>query len=193
MNTAILLSQINQYVTLNEAETSYLESIVITRSFKKNEVIVQSGEPARYLILVNAGFLMTYYTDKDNVDHVVQFASNGWWTGDLYSLAQDVPTIYTTKALTDGEVLLLPKLAHNQLLEKYTKFEKYFRIIFHNALIRLQFRFIENYSTTTEERYLAFRARYPNIEQHVAQKYIASYLGITPEFLSKIRKKLSRG
>src|SRR3954469_2323066 len=126
MNTAILLANINQYVTLDEAETSYLESIVITRSFKKNEVIVQCGEPARYLILVNEGFVMSYYTDKDNLDHVVQFASNGWWAGDLYSLAENTPTIYTTKGLTDGEVLLLPKLAHNQLLEKYTKFEKYF-------------------------------------------------------------------
>lgn len=193
MNTAILLANINQYITLDEAETSYLESIVITRSFKKNEVIVECGEPARYLILVNAGFVMSYYTDKEDVDHVVQFASNGWWTGDLYSLAENAPTIYTTKGLTDGEVLLLPKLAHNQLLEKYVKFEKYFRIIFHNALMRLQFRFIENYSTTTEERYLAFRTRFPDMEQHVPQKYIASYLGITPEFLSKIRRKLSKG
>ena len=190
MNTDIILSQISQFVALEDTEAKYLESLLIPRTFKQGELIVESGGPARYLIFVNDGYLMTYYTDKNDFDHVVQFARTGWWTGDLHSLSNDIPTIYSTKGLTDGEVLLLPKLAHDHLLEKYINFERYFRIIFQNSLMRLQFRMIESYSTTAEERYLAFREKHPKMEQYVSQKYIASFLGITPEFLSKIRRKL---
>jgi len=93
--------------------------------------------------------------------------------------------------LCDGEVLLLPRSAQNQLFEVYTKFEHYFRVTFQNSLLRQQFRFIETYSQSAEERYQAFIAAYPKIEQYAPQKQIASYLGITPQFLSKIRKKLA--
>jgi hypothetical protein len=78
----------------------------------------------------------------------------------------------------------------DQLLERLPKFERYFRIIFQNSLITHQNRIIQSYSSTADERYLAFREKYPNLEQYVPLKYIASYLGITPEFLSKIRRKL---
>jgi CRP-like cAMP-binding protein len=192
MNTEVILSHINEYISLDEAEAAFLSASLIPRSMKAGELIVESGEPARYMIFVNAGYLMTYYTDNEGLDHVVQFASTGWWSGDLFSLKENTPTIYSTRALSAGEVLLFPKAAQDQILEKYPKFERYFRILFHNALVRLQFRIIENYSATAEARYLSFRTRFPNMEQHVSQKHIASYLGITPEFLSKIRRKLQQ-
>jgi hypothetical protein len=84
----------------------------------------------------------------------------------------------------------LPKTSVDQLLEKYVKFERYFRILYQNSLVTQQHRVILSYSATAEERYLSFREKYPTLEQFVPQKYIASYLGITPEFLSKIRRKL---
>ncbi|SEW05652.1 cAMP-binding domain of CRP or a regulatory subunit of cAMP-dependent protein kinases [Chitinophaga sp. YR573] len=192
MNIDVIVSHINSYVTLNEEEVRALSSSLISKTIKQGELIVESGEPARYMIFMNAGYVMTYYTDKDGFDHVIQFASTGWWSGDLYSLSENKPTIYSTRALSAGEVLLFPKAAQDQLLDKYPKFERYFRILFHNALMRLQFRIIENYSATAESRYLSFRERFPGMEQHVSQKHIASYLGITPEFLSKTRKKLQQ-
>jgi CRP-like cAMP-binding protein len=192
MNSATILSHINQLVKLDKIETDFLESILIARPFKQGELIVKSGEAARYMIYVNRGYLMTYYTDNEGADHVVQFSAGGWWCGDIYSLSQNPTTIYSTKGLTEGEVLLLPRLAQLQLFEKYIKFEKYFRILFQNSLMRQQLRFIESYSSPAEERYLAFRTSYPDLENFVSQKYIASYLGITPEFLSKIRKRLLR-
>jgi hypothetical protein len=78
-------------------------------------------------------------------------------------------------------------------LENYIQFERYFRILFQNALLRQQLCFVENYTATSEERYQALTTTYPEIEKFVPQKHIASYLGITPEFLSKIRKKISQG
>lgn len=189
MNSHTILHNINQTVQLDQHEIELLESVLIKRPFKQNELIVESGDPARYMMFVNAGYLMTYFTDKEGTDQVVQFASAGWWVGDIYSLSKEAHTRYTTKGLCDGELLLLPRLAHNQLLDTYTKFERYFRITFQNSLLRQQLRFIDSHSTSAEERYLSFITTYPNIQQYVPQKYIASYLGITPEFLSKIRRK----
>jgi CRP-like cAMP-binding protein len=190
MDISPILTNINQVVQLDSAESAYLGSVLIPRPFKQGELIVKSGDTARYMMFVNSGYIMSYYTDQLGNDHVVQFAANGWWCGDIYSLSQNPTTIYSTKGLTDGELLLLPRSAQDSLFEKYNKFERYFRITFQNSVIRHQLRFIEGYSTTAEERYQKFISTYPNLEQHVAQKYIASYLGITPEFLSKLRKRL---
>lgn len=187
----MILAQVGEQMSLGDAEKSFFESILISRPFKQGETIIESGDTARYMMFVNSGYLMTYFSDKDGNDHVIQFARDGWWCADIYSLSANAKTPYTTKCLSDGEVLLLPRLAHLQLLEKYPRFEKYFRLMFQASVMRQQWRLVENYADTAEERYLSFINKYPGMEQYVPQKYIASYLGITPEFLSKVRKKLA--
>ena len=191
MNTNTILANIYQYVQLNEEETAFLESILIARPFKQGELIVRAGDTARYLMYVNDGYVMTYHTGKDGLDHVIQFASSGWWCGDIYSLSKEPNTLFSTKGLCDGELLLLPRLVHSQLLEKYSKMERYFRMLFQHVVIRQQLRFLESYTDSAEDRYTKFINTYPGMEQYVPQKYIASYLGITPEFLSKVRKKIA--
>jgi CRP-like cAMP-binding protein len=189
MNCDLIFENIGGVVKLTEEEKSFFESVLIERPFTQGEVIIKSGENARYMMFVNAGYIMSYYTDKEGTDHVIQFATQGWWGGDIYSLSPDPTTVFTTKALSDGELLLLPRSAHEQLFAKYPVFERYFRIQFQRSVIRNQLRFIENYSADAETRYQAFLQRFPGMEQYVPQKHIASYLGITPEFLSKIRKR----
>jgi CRP-like cAMP-binding protein len=157
---------------------------------RQGEMLEKPGQPTKYFIHVVSGCLMTYYTDKEDVDHVIQFAQAGWWTGDTASLTKQIPSIYATRALADTEVLLLPQAGLDHLLETHLKFEKYFRILFQNSLVTHQNRLIQNLSATAEERYQAFVKKYPSLEQYVPQKHIASYLGITPEFLSKIRRKM---
>lgn len=132
---------------------------------------------------------MTFFTDKEGNDQVIQFATSGWWTGDLHSLTTQQPSIYTTRALADSEVMLLPKVRMEELLERYPVFERYFRIMFQNSLVTHQNRIIEAFAITAEDRYTRFQKKYPQLEQYVPLKYIASYLGITPEFLSKIRRR----
>ena len=192
MNSDSILANINNHVRLSNDETEFLKLVLIARPFKQGEVIVKAGDPARYLMFVNAGYIMTYYTDDEGTDHVIQFATEGWWAGDLYSLSKENNTLYSTKGLCDGELLLLPRLAQDQLLANYANMERYFRIQFQNTVIRHQLRFLKSHTDTAEERYREFTETYPRMEQYVAQKYIASYLGITPEFLSKVRKKLSQ-
>lgn len=192
MNCDSLLSHIHQFVQLNEEEIAALKAVLISRPFRQGDMMVRSGDTAGYLMYVCSGYILTYITDDDGTERVVQIATEGWWAPDLFSLTNQAKTTYSTRGLCNGEVLLFPKLAQNYLLEKFIKFERYFRIIFQESLIRQQSRFIETFSTPAGERYLAYVARFPGIEQFVPQKYIASYLGITPQFLSKIRKKQSR-
>jgi CRP-like cAMP-binding protein len=190
MNTDGILAGIERYVQLETKDSALFTSLLLPLRMKQHEFVEQSGEQSRYFIHVSSGCLMSYYTDNEGSDHVLQFATAGWWTGDLHSFTKQVPSIYSTRALADSEVLLLPKSHMDQLLNEAPVFEKYFRIIFQNSLITHQNRIIQSYSSTAEERYLAFREKYSTLEQYVPLKYIASYLGITPEFLSKVRRKL---
>jgi len=190
MDTFHLLKSISKHITLDAEEEKYLKSILLPMTMKQNEFIENTNEVTRYFINVNEGCLMTYYTDKEANDHVLQFATAGWWTGDLNSFTNGAPSIYSTKALTDSKVLLIPKIQMDELLKRFPKFEKYFRIIFQNSLITHQQRILRNLSMSAEERYQYFLQKYPTLEQFVPQKHIASYLGITPEFLSKIRRKM---
>jgi len=182
MNCDSLLSHINQFVQLNDEETMALKSVLISRPFRQGEMMVKSGDIAGYLMYVCSGYILTYVHAKDGTEQVIQIATEGWWTN----------TSYSTKGLCDGEVLLFPKLAQNLLFEKYIKFERYFRIIFQESLIRQQSRILDEFTVTAAQRYNNFIERFSGIEKCVPQKYIASYLGITPQFLSKIRKSIKR-
>jgi CRP-like cAMP-binding protein len=189
-NSSSVLSAFAKHVVLTEDESNFLLSVIVPQRIKQGEVVESAGEITRYFIYVGSGCLLSYYTDKQGNEHVIQFAMTGWWTGDIHSYTKGQPSIFTTKALTDSEVWLIPKASLDLLLEKYPKFERYFRIIFQNSLVTHQFRLMQSYSATAEERYLSFLDKYPTLEQYIPQKYIASYLGMTPEFLSKIRRKL---
>jgi len=189
MNTSEILSQINRHISLDEREGLYFSSLLIHAKIKQGDYLEKVGSVTQSFIHVESGCLMSYYTDKEGDDHVLQFATAGWWTGDLQSFTKQQPAIYSTRALAESSVFYLPKADMDQLLERYPKFEKYFRILFQNSLITHQDRILQNISDTAEDRYEHFRQKYPSLEQYVPLKYIASYLGITPEFLSKIRRR----
>jgi len=184
-----ILSHITRNVQLTKEEEQFFISLLLPLKLKQGEFAEKAGEVTHNFIHVNAGCLMTYFTDKEGNDQVIQFATSGWWTGDLHSLTTQQPSIYTTRALADSEVLLLPKVRMEELLERHPIFERYFRIMFQNSLVTHQNRIIEAFAFTAEDRYTNFQKKYPHLEQFVPLKYIASYLGITPEFLSKIRRK----
>lgn len=188
----LILAAIQQHIKLNQTEQGILLSLLEARGVKSGEFVEKAGDPSQYFIFVNMGCLMAYYTDDEGVERVIQFATSSWWTGDLHSFTKCEPSIYSTRALADSEVLMITRPNLDKLLEQVPVLEKYFRILFQNSLIAHQHRIVQTLSATAEERYESFRERYPSLEQFVPQKYIASYLGVTPEFLSKIRKRLSK-
>lgn len=185
-----ILAAVEKHIPLDDSERGAFFSVLASRQVKTGEFVEKVAEPSLYFIYVVSGCLMTYCTDKEGVERVIQFATSGWWTGDLHSFTNRVPSIYSTRALVESEVFLLTKNDLDQFLEKVPKFEKYFRILYQNSIVAHQHRLIQAYSATAEERYQTFREKYPTLEQYVPQKYIASYLGVTPEFLSKIRRRL---
>lgn len=184
-----ILAAIKKHIALSPEEEHFFSSTLVPVKLKQGEFAEKARDVTRQFIHVQSGCLMTYYTDNDGNDQVIQFATAGWWTGDLHSLTKQEPSIYSTRALADSEILLLPKVRMEELLDRYPKFERFFRIMFQNSLVTHQTRIIEAFSLSAEERYANFQKRYPQLEQYVPLKYIASYLGITPEFLSKIRRK----
>ena len=132
---------------------------------------------------------MTYYEDANADPHVLQFGQKNWWTGDLEAFTNGGESFYTIKAILPSEVLELSYDSFVGLCAAHPVFDRFFRIIFQNSLISHQKRIMRNISSSAEERYDAFTDNFPKLELTVPQKYIASYLGITPEFLSKMRSR----
>ena len=191
MDTSGIIAQLERHLSLEEKEKLSFTSALIAARLKQGDFAEVAGKITSTFIYVNSGCLMSYFTDADGSDHVIQFAVSGWWTGDLHSFTRAEPSIYSTRALTDSEVFYPPKDDMETLLEKFPRLERYFRILFQNSIVSHQHRLIQNLSVTADQRYENFSKRYPTLEQYVPLKYIASYLGITPEFLSKIRRKRS--
>jgi CRP-like cAMP-binding protein len=124
------------------------------------------------------------------VEHVMNFACSGWWIGDMYSLLSQKPGNLFIQVLEDADVVLLSKENQEQLYHDIPKLERFFRILTENALVANQERLMDNLSLTAEERFEKFSKKYPSLIQQVPQKQIASYLGVTPEFFSKMKAKL---
>jgi CRP-like cAMP-binding protein len=142
-------------------------------------------------VFVEKGALRSYTIDEKGNEHIVQFAIEGWWTSDMYSFITGEPSVYNIDVLEDSELLLLSNPSQEELLQKVPKFEKYQRLLVQAAYIALQRRLVLSLSQTAEEKYTRLLNTYPDIIQRVPQHMVASYLGITPETLSRIRKQIS--
>jgi CRP-like cAMP-binding protein len=182
-----------QRAELSEDDFRYFFSLVEERKLKKNRLLVEQGSTQPVMAFVKDGGLMTYHEDQNKFKHVLQFGMPAWWTGDLETFSKGTASLYSISTLLDSEVYMLSADAFEQLLIKAPAFERYFRILFQNALVANQKRVIRNISFPAEERYKNFVKSYPKLELVVPQKYIASYLGITPEFLSKMKKRMLKG
>lgn len=145
----------------------------------------------RHLAFVNGGCLREYTVDQKGDEHIIQFAIEDWWISDLNSFLSGMPTTHNIDALQDSDVLLLGTAARERLLESVPKIERFFRLLLEANYVATHKRINETLSASAEERYLAFLKTYPNLVEQVPQNHIASYLGITPQSLSRIRKELS--
>jgi CRP-like cAMP-binding protein len=184
-----ILKSISRFITLAPEEKEYFTSLLKVKKLKKKQYLLQEGDIARHEYFVNKGCLRTYTIDEKGQEHVIQFAIEDWWIGDMYSFLTQTPAKYTIDALEDSEVFCLEKNALEELYVKIPKFEKFFRHLLQNAFISLQERVIGNLSQPADERYCTFITKYSDMEKRLPLKQIASYLGITPESLSRIRSQ----
>ena len=151
--------------------------------------MLQAGTISRAISFVTSGCLRVYSTDESGNDHILLFASGGWWCGDLFSFLAKSPATYSIEALEDSEVLQISFENLETLYVQVPKFERFFRVLFQNGFIMYQRRITSELALPAAKKYAKFKKLYPGLEQRIAQKHIASYLGITPVFLSMLRKK----
>jgi len=190
MDFDLILQNVAKHIQLDTTESDFFVSLLQRRTLKRKEFLLKQGDICKTENFIIKGCLRTYTIDANGVEHIVMFGIEDWWVGDLYSFLTHTPAHYFIDALEDTEVLQITKDNLNRLYERVPKFEKFFRLILQNAYIAQQHRINQNLSFTAEQRYLKFLTQYPQLEQRVPQKQISAFLGITPVFLSMLRRKL---
>ncbi|MFY8186251.1 MAG: Crp/Fnr family transcriptional regulator [Bacteroidia bacterium] len=186
----LLLANIAKRISLNKKEKELFLSYLSTKKIRKRQYLVQEGEQSKYSAFVLSGCLRSYFIDANGFEHILQFAIEDWWIADMMSITTQRPGNLAIDALEDSEVMLLSRENQLKLFDECPKFERYFRIITENGMVSFQRRVLENISLPAAERYKNFAKRYPVMVQRLPQTQVASYLGITPEFLSKIRHQM---
>ncbi|MFN3968034.1 Crp/Fnr family transcriptional regulator [Flavobacterium sp.] len=189
---AQILDNISKIVTLSPEEELLFLSKIETKHYKAKTIILSAGEVCKHSYFVNSGLLRSFNINDNIVEHVLSFACEGWWIGDMYSLLSQKPGNLFIEVLEDAEVVLLSKENQEELYHQIPKLERFFRIIVENSLVSYQERLMDNLSLTAEERFEKFCKKYPTLIQKVPQKQIASFIGVTPEFFSKMKSRLLR-
>ena len=185
-----ILENIAKHVTLTPEEQELFLSKTETRQFKVKTILLSAGEVATCTYFVNSGILRSFNINDNIIEHVLHFACEGWWIGDMYSYISGKPGNLFIEVLEDAEVVVISKENHQILYKEIPKLESFFRILAENSLVSHQERLMDNLSLTADERFEKFCSKYPTLIQKVAQKHLASYIGVTPEFFSKMKSRL---
>ncbi|GAB3175251.1 Crp/Fnr family transcriptional regulator [Telluribacter humicola] len=184
-----LLDHIQQVVSLSEESKGYVREEFKVKELRKKEILIHQGDVSQHMRFITKGCFKCSNIDEKGKEHIMLFGIEGWWINDLYSYLTQLPARISIQALEPSVILQIHRDSMEELLRKAPVMERFFRIKTQNAYVALQERTMYSMSQSAEQRYLDFRKKYHDIEQRVPQYLIAAYLGITPEFLSNIRKK----
>lgn len=187
-----LREHVSTIIPLTDEEFPLCTSLMIPRRLRKGAYLLQEGDVSKYLCFVTRGCLRSYTIDKKGEEHIVQFALEGWWITDLYSFLTGKPGSYFIDALEESDLLMIDAASYENLCTTVPKFERYFRKLLQNNYIAIHRRVLNSISKSAQEQYSQLIQDYPAIAQRVAQRHLASYLGVTPEGLSRIRHRLAR-
>ena len=191
-NFKVLLAYFNELIPLDAQEQKLVISLFKPRLYRKRQYLLQEGDICTQFYFVVRGCLRMYKIDDKGTTHVLQFATENYWINDLGSFHDMKPTDLAIDALEDSVVL---QISRDDLIALYLqapKFDRIFRVLLENSFVRLQNRLLQNISSTAEDRYQSFLELYPHLLNRLSQVQIAAYLGITPEFLSRLRNKRSK-
>jgi CRP-like cAMP-binding protein len=191
MDYDLILKNVGRHIQLDNTEADFFTSLLQEKIIKRKDFLLKQDEICKTENFIVSGCMRAYSVDDQGAEHIVMFGIEDWWVGDLYSFLTHTPASYFIDALEDTKLLCITKSNLDKLYTTVPKFERFFRLILQNAFIAQQQRINQNLSYTAEERYLEFSKKFPGMEQRIPQKKVASYLGITPEFLSMLRRKLA--
>jgi len=183
-----LIIHLKESITLTNDEVDIISKSFKIKTLKKKEILLFAGDVSSHMRFISKGCLRSYYVDEELREHIIQFGIENWWINDLYSYLTKSPARQFIQSLENSVILQIHRDTLNALFDQVPAIERFFRFKFEKAYVALQDRTINTMSKSSEERYSDFRSKYRDIEQRVPQYMIASYLGITPEFLSTLRK-----
>jgi len=189
--TALIKQNITNHISLSEEETAAFCSLFRQKQVEKKSFLLRQGEVCKFEGFVNKGLFRVYHIDQNGFEQILYFAAENWWITDIDSFTNSIPSKLYIEALEDSEVLLISKKDKEFAYDNIPKIEKLFRVMTQKTHVALQRRMIDNLSKTADQRYLDFIEKYPGLYQRLSNLQIAAYLGISHEFLSKIRKKLA--
>src|SRR6478672_7676924 len=186
----LLHQKLAEKISLTEGEFNYCKSLFKPKKLRKRQYFLQEGDVCKYQAFVEKGILRSYTIDEKGSEHILQFATEGWWMADLSSYVTGESSLFNIQAIEASELLLISKPSWDELMLSIPKFEHYFRILIQNHLVATQKRLMQSLSETAEEKYIKFSKTYPDCLQRVPQHMIASYLGVSRETLSRLRKNI---
>ncbi len=190
MSYQSLLDYINAVVPLTKSEEVELTNLVTKRKYLKGQFILQQGDIAQQQCFLVSGCTKMFHSDDSGQEHIILFAVENWWTSDIGSFISQTPADFNVQCIEDTEVIQISAQNIETLFIAIPKLERFFRKIIEKAFVALQKRMVRNFSLTAKERYIIFRSTYPELEQRIPQYMIASYLGITKEFFSKMKRQV---
>jgi CRP-like cAMP-binding protein len=187
----LFLEKLTEKVNFSPEELDIIRDHITPKKLRKKQYLLQEGDVCKFIAFVEKGAMRSYTVDEKGTEHIIQFAIEGWIISDLYSFLTEEPATYNIDALEGSELVLINKSAHEKLLKLMWNYETYIRLELTSAYVAMQRRITSIISSPLNERYAAFNALYPEIVQRVPQHMVASYMGLTPETLSRIRRRIS--
>ncbi|WPR71744.1 Crp/Fnr family transcriptional regulator [Flavobacterium sp. NG2] len=186
----LILENIAKQITLSAEEQVLFLSKIEVKQFKAKTILQQSGTVCKNSYFVNSGILRSFNINDNIVEYIMSFACSGWWISDMYSLLSQKPGNLFIEVLEDAEVVVLSKENQEILYREIPKLERFFRILIENSLVANQERLMGNLSLSAEERFEKFQNKYQDLQYRIPQKQIASFIGVTPEFFSKMKSRI---
>ena len=188
----VFLNYIRKYIDLTREEEMLLASKLLKRTYLKGQYIGQEGDVTRHSTFIVKGTIRTFFLDDNGNEHIISFGIENWWAGDLGSMITQKPADFNVQCLEKTEVIQMPMEDLEYLYSAIPNLERFFRLLIERAYVSTQKRIVRNYSLSAKDRYLIFCEEYPDIVARVPQYMVASYLGITKEFLSNIRSQIAK-
>ena len=187
-----LINKIKNSISLSTEAEKYIYSIAEEKLFSKGEVLIRSGQTVNMTFFVIQGSLRSFCVDKEGKDHTLQFAIKDWWISDFIAMYNHEPASLTVECITDSTVIEFNAQKLAQIYLQFPEFETFQRKTLERHVVSLHKRILNQLQLAASERYNLFLKQYPNIEQHVSNYHIASYLGITQQSLSRIRAEIAK-
>ena len=183
----MILQHVQAIITLSGNEIALFKSLITIEELKRKDFFIVEGKICKHAAFVTSGCLKSSSLNENGVEHVLQFAPQNWWMTDMYSFLLQKPSTLNIEAIEDTVFIQISKTHQDILYDKIPKFERYFRILIEKNLIANRQRVLDILELSARERFEKFCTTYPNLIHQVSQKSIASYIGVTPEFFSKLR------